>query len=200
VFQDRQEPEKHLIVPRIVANSTEVVRAVVRVETTGEAKVAVTLEDTTDDRGGRSRRRRLSEDEFFDAVADQETADTIRTLLSEARELGAIVERRSKSPSVRLKDPKGSSKRLTLFVIKTNGEVYTGWLYYQLQGIGLDSRIAEQWVESVADLVPGVERNTDPRYPDWLSRNITVAEIEPVLDDFVDRLRETIEAIRSGAG
>lgn len=121
-----------------------------------------------------------------------------RKLVSIARELGAFVQPGSGSVSVRLNDPNGTKQRLTLFVITTGGELYTGWLSDQLQTIGADKGIAARWVASVADLVPGV--HPSPKDPAVLSRNIKLHEIEPVLNEFIERLGETIEAILSTAG
>ena len=45
IFESNQLPGMHLVVPQVVANSAEVVRAVVRVETTGQANVSVEIED-----------------------------------------------------------------------------------------------------------------------------------------------------------
>ncbi|MCL0034965.1 hypothetical protein M1N21_03540 [Dehalococcoidia bacterium] len=198
VFSDPEDPGKRLVVPHVFAHSTEIVRAVVCVVTTGHAEVTVELEDPMDEEGNRSRRRTLSEGEFLDRLPSGPVARTVRKLIASARDLGAIVEPRASSVSIRLNDPKGSKQKLTLFVITTAGELYTGWLSGQLESIGSDKGIAANWVASVVNLVPGVQPG--PKYPDELSRNISVEEIEPLLDDFIERLGETIEAIRSAAG
>lgn len=136
--------------------------------------------------------------EFLDRLPSAPVARTVRKLIASARDLGAIVEPRGSSVSVRLNDPNGSKQKLTLFLITTAGELYTGWLSGQLESIGSDKGIAANWVASVANLVPGVQPS--PKYPDGLSRSISVEEIEPLLDDFIERLGETIETIRSTAG
>lgn len=198
VFNDPDAPTSRLVVPHVVAHSTEVVRAVVRVETTGHADVTVELEDPNDAGENQPRRRALSEDEFFEKVPSGSISRTIRTILTSARSLGAIVQPRGGSVSVRLNDPSGTKQKLTLFVVTTAGEIYTGWLSRQLENIGSDKQIASDWIASLSSLVPGVQPG--PKDPDGLSRNITAGEIEPVLDDFIERLGETIEAIRSTAG
>jgi len=195
VFQDPQGSNKRLIVPHVLANSTEIIRAVVRVVTTGQAQVSVEFDEAKNDEGNRSRRRSLSEEEFFEKLSNSTIANTIRAILSNAIDLGATVQFGAGSVSVRLNDPNGTKQKLTLFVVTTEGELYTGWLYGQLERIGSDKEIAAKWVQSLADLVPGVQRN--PNSPDALSRHIKAGEIEPVLGDFVDCLRETIEAIGS---
>lgn len=198
VFNDPKEPGKRLVVPHVVAHSTEIVRAVVRVKTTGHAEVTVEVDDTKDEEGNRSRRRTLSEEEFLDKLPSGPVVKTVRKLLASVRDLGAIVEPRSSSVSVRLNDPNGSNQMLTLFVITTAGKIYTGWLTEQLESIDSDKKIAIKWVASIADLVSGVQPRLNS--PHELSRNIGVEEIEPRFDDFIERLGETIESIRDFAG
>jgi hypothetical protein len=55
----------------VVANTTEIVRAVVRVQTTGQAQVTVAIEEQNDVKSGGSRRK-LSDELFFDEVKEDE--------------------------------------------------------------------------------------------------------------------------------
>lgn len=198
VFEDPDTLSSRLIVPHIVSYSTEIVRAVVRVETTGHADVTVEIEDTPDSEENRPRRHRLSVDEFFEKLPSKSISKTVHEILASARELRAIVQTRSGSVAVRLKDPGGTKQKLSLFVITTAGDIYTGWLSGQLEKISSDKKIAADWIVSLSSLVPGVQPSA--KDPDGLSRFISVEEIEPVLDDFVEQLGETIEAIQSSRG
>lgn len=192
VFVDPKDHASRLIIPRILARSTEIVRAVVRVETTGHADVSVEIDESKTENG--KLKQTLSEHEFFELVPSQTIAETISSILVRARELGAIVQPRKSSVSVQLADPSGSRQKLTLFVVTVAGQIYTGWLSEQLEKIGLDKSIATKWIEDLAGLVPGVEPHTTQ--PDTLSRNIKVEELEPVLDVFIERLSNTIDEIQ----
>lgn len=196
VFVDPGARERRLIVPHVLANSVEIVRAVVRVESTGtgQANVSVEIDDAADETGGRRKRRRLSEDEFFGQISSQSDADTVRQLLDRARELGAIVQPRAASVSVRLRDPGGTRQKLTLFVINTDAELYTGWLAGQLDGLGCDTAIADDWLSRLERLFPSVRRNPDR--PDEMYQPIPAAQIDPVMDDLVEDLAAVIGAIR----
>ena len=199
VFSDPESPAEKLIVPHVLANSLEIVRAVVRVESTGGlANVSVEIDDTREQDVESRRRHTLSEEEFFERITDKGKAEVVRLLLSRARELGAIVEPRAGSVSVRLMDPSGTKQKLTLFVVTTSAEIYTGWLSSQLETIGCDESIAADWIARLGRLIPGVERSA--KDPDGLSRNIRITEIEPVLDEFIDNLGVVIEAIRESSG
>ena len=83
--------------------------------------------------------------------------------------------------SIRLQDPSGSKQKLTLFVITVTGQIYTAWLSEQLAKVGTDPGIAAEWFQSLADLVPGVERHAT--FADNLSRYILLPELEPVMDE-----------------
>jgi len=125
-------------------------------------------------------------------------AETIGNILDRVRAMGCLVQPRGRSVSIRLPDPNGSKQKFSLFVVRVTGEIYTGWLSDQLARIGMDKQIAADWFGSLADLVPGVERH--PTLVDNLSRDIELEEIDPVLDEFFERLEGTIERIQTEAG
>ena len=197
VFADPRESSQRLIVPQVVAHSTEIVRAVVRVETTGPADIIVEIPEEEADSERQRRRRKLSEDEFYELVPTRDMADTIRSILDRAQDMGCILQPRKQGISVRLKDPNGSKQKLTFFVIRFTGKIYTGWLSGQLEKIGVDKQIAAAWFQGLVDLVPGIRRHE--RLFDNLSRDISLPEIEPVLGEFFARLEATIEAIEDAA-
>jgi len=63
MFVDPHESRQRLVVPRVLAHSTEVVRAVVRVETTGPADVSVDIGEVVRiprNQGGGGSSRRMS--------------------------------------------------------------------------------------------------------------------------------------------
>ena len=193
VFADPRESGQRLIVPQVVAHSTEIVRAVVRVETSGPADVSVEIPPEDDDSEKSPRKRRLSEDEFYGLIPTPAMKKTIASILDEVKAMGCLVQPRKRSMSVRLQDPNGSKQKLTLFVITVTGQIYTGWLSEQLGKVDMDPTIAANWFQSLADLVPGVERHAT--LADNLSRFILLHEIEPVMEEFLSRVQETVDAI-----
>jgi hypothetical protein len=195
VFNDPEGSHKHLIVPHIVANSTEIVRAVVRVEGSGRSEINVEIEAAKSDDIAPTKRRTLSEDEFYEMLPNSSVSTTVRKLLKYSKDFGAIIKPQGKSISVKLIDPNGSRQLLTLFLVTTTGEFYTGWLSGQLRTIGLSKKIAKEWVNSIVNLIPGVQPH--PKYSDSLSRNVKMNEIEKIFDEFLECLRETIAKIQS---
>jgi hypothetical protein len=195
LFRDAASPDERLIVPRVLARCVEDVRAVVRVTGGGQATVSLDMEEPSEGTTAARPRRKLSEEEFYDQISDPAAAAVVRDLLARVRELGATIEPRANSVSVRLKDPRGSKQRLSLFILTTTAEIYTGWLADQLESIGSDPAIAADWLDRLERLFPGVRRKPD--YPDEMVQNIPVTAIAPVLDQFIDNLGSVIEAIRA---
>jgi hypothetical protein len=197
VFVDPQESGQRLVMPRVLAHSTEIVRAVVRVETSGPAEISIEIPEDEADPGKPTRRRKLSEDEFYELVPSRAMADTIHSILDKAKAMGCMIQPRKRSISVRLTDPNSSKQKITLFVMTVTGQIYTGWITDQLQTIGVNKQVGLDWIERLADLVPGVEPHATQ--VSNLSRFIKIEEIEPVLDEFFVRLEKAIEAIQNSA-
>jgi hypothetical protein len=183
-----------ILLPQVIAKTTEIVRAVVRVQTAGEAQVSVAIEDSSAGTSG-SVRKILSEEVFFDEVKDEEARSLFKTLLSLADDIGAEKSWGSTSVSIRLPDPKGTKRKLTLLVLTTAGEAYTGWLARQLEAIGLPSTIACDYVKALCKIVGSVTPHKE--YPDVLSRNLKAKEIAKNLDEVVGVVSDTVQEIRN---
>ena len=180
-----------LLLPMVVAKTTEVVRAVVRVHTTGQAEVSVAIEEEPEKTSG-ARRRTLSEDEFFSEIQDESTRQLFKRILAFAGDIGAELIWRSGSVSVQLPDPNGSRQNLTLFVLTNSGMIYTYWLAGQLDKVSLEKTIAFDYVKSLGALV-GIKPN--PKDGSGLSRNIKAAELAPKVDEFMALVRQTVKKI-----
>jgi hypothetical protein len=197
VYKAPDPPGGLLLMPVLVARTTEIVRSVVRVETAaGRTQVSVTV--APEEKEGGPARRTLTEDLFFSEIKDESTRTLFRRLLDFIPEIGAEPVWRSAAVSVQLPDPKGSVQMLTLFVLATNGDVYLGCLAGQLKRVGLDAEIATDFVKSVASLFPGVTPHR--KLPDSLSRSIKASELQPQAGAFMEIVRKTASRIAGGAG
>ena len=183
----------HLLLPMLVAQTTEVVRAVVRVQTTGQASVEVSIEESDESKPA-SARRTLSEELFFAELPDDDTRAVFRDILDFAVDLGAVPAWRSSGVSIQLPDPGGSDKRLTLFVMTTGGDVYTGWPGDQLGTVGLDADMGYDYVRAVAALFSGATQSQEK--PDNLSRSTKFRELRTLVDAFKDVVRDTVGKIQ----
>lgn len=191
IFENPDLFEGRLLLPVVVAKTNEVVRAVVRVQTTGPAEVSVAIEEEPDKTPG-TRRRTLSEDDFFSELQDESAKQLFRRLLAFAGEIGADLTWRSGSVSVQLPDPRGSRQNLTLFVLTNSAMIYTGWLAGQLEKIEMDKTISFDYVKSLGALV---DITPNPKDGSALSRNIRAEELTPKTDEFMALVRGTVERI-----
>ncbi len=191
IFENPDLFEGRLLLPVVVAKTTEVVRAVVRVHTTGQAEVSVAIEEEPDKTQG-ARRRTLSEDEFFQGIQDETTKQVYRRILAFASEVGAEPAWKGGSVSIQLPDPRGSQQNLMLIKLTQDGLIYPAWLAGQLEKVSLDKNIAYDYVKALGDML-GIEPNKKDRSA--LARTIRVPELAPKVDDFMALVRRTVDRI-----
>ena len=111
-----------LVVPQIVAHSTEIVRAVVKVKAEGRAEVVVEMEHENDP--AKTKRIRLDEAEFYETVKDDDVRACWKSIVSEAKSLGYVLKSSSASVSLGLPNPRNQGKQLHLFRLRSTGEAY----------------------------------------------------------------------------
>jgi hypothetical protein len=195
IYENPLQSGSKIVIPQLVANSLEIVRAVVRVQTTGKAEVSVDIEDAESSPTGVTRRK-LSEQEFFEGIEDEKTKALYRRLLKFADEIGAITVWRASSVSVQFPDPNGSKQNVTLFVLYEDN-LFIGWSVEQVETLELPQNIAVDYVKAVASLVPGVTPH--PRYPDRLSRKLEASEVDNAFDNFVRVVSDFVAKLKSAS-
>lgn len=178
-----------LVVPQLVAHSTEVVRAVVRVEGGGTASLSLDLQEGGDKSPSR---RMLTAEEFFSEVGDEGTVALFKRLLADFEEMGAYAAWRTKSVSIRVRDPGGGRQRCTLLLLYTDGLVRFGYLPWQLEQAGLDPQIGWRTLDAVAGMFDNVEVD---RGNEALTRGLERAELEARYDDLVETVGAAINGI-----
>jgi len=189
-----------LVVPQVVARTREITRAVVRVEGTGIESVHVDVDTTTEMPHRPSKRYTMTEEDFFDrlsqAVSDEELR-VARRLISDVEDMGAKIDWKQASFSIKLPDPGESGQMLTLLVVQTSGEAYVGWLPDQLHRIGLPQEIGLRYFEESAGLLG----TRTARKGDWLSWETAqrLSRIAANYDAFKELLSRTIERIGQAA-
>jgi hypothetical protein len=196
IYEDPSLFNGRLLLPMLVARTTEVVRAVVRVQTTGQAQVSVEIDESAGEKPPGSRRT-LSEEVFFGEVKDPSAQDLFKRLLGFSEDIGAVPIWRSSSVSIQLRDPNGSKQNLTLLVLTTSGHISTGWLVGQLEKVNLDTNLGFDFLRSICSLFQGVE--PDEKKRSSLTRDLTAKEVIEKADDFMAVVRETVERIRAGS-
>jgi len=147
-----------LIMPSVVARTTEITRAVVHVRTSGPAQVDVSL-DIVDDKGNDTaeRRTKIRVDEFFEDLkksGDVEAIDCAKRLYEDfSQDSRFQVDWGTGSYQLKLRDPANPSYRFTMLVVQRYGTAYVGWLAEQLQTRGLPTEWAYDYFRDTARLL-----------------------------------------------
>lgn len=188
-----------LVVPQVVARTREITRAVVRVEGAGIESVQVHVDTTAEMARRPSKRYTLTGEDFFDFLSQAVSDDEVRLahrLISDSEGLGAEIDWKQASFSVKLPDPSGSGKRFTMLVVTKQGEAYVGWLPGQLEEVGLSGGIGYDYFEQGAALFENCYLKTRPSgYRDW-SRAVSLSELRKAYDEFMQIVVQTIERIK----
>ena len=198
IYENPEVFSGRILLPSLVAKSTEIVRAVVRVETAGPANVSVVTAPHEAEEAAGYQRRTLSEEEFFQELPNERTRALYGRLFRLADGLGASKTWRSSSVSLRLPDPNGSSRDITLLVLNTRGQVFPGWMPGGLRRLGLPESIATDYVNSLCRIFPNVQPHARNR--GTLSRELTVEEVESRFDELADAVRDVIDALTAASG
>lgn len=183
-----------IVFPQVIARTTEIVRAVVKVEGGGGDKVSISLDESLS-ASESNRARRLSEEEFFDSLEDDETTQICRRIVDLAAEVGAEPYPGTKNLPIRLPDPGGSGQKFTLFLLSAEGEVFFGWFATQLENNGYPPSIAWDMFARVAALFDNVEvKDTEA-----LTRGLTAAEVGERLEEFMAVITRAVSELRREA-
>lgn len=175
-----------LIVPHLVARTTEIVRAVVLVENRADVVVTVNLPPE------REPGTTLSVQEFLDGLKEPRTREVFTTLISFADEVGGVRPTPHTVVAI-IKDYKHTGE-LRLFRLgqKNTGEVRIIPLAEQLRKRGIDEQVAIDCAQRLAEIFPQVGLKLGKAE---LSRKLKAAEVGDRLDEFKDVFREAVARI-----
>lgn len=192
------EQESLLVVPHVVMKTREVVRAVVRVEAKEIGKVEVSLDQRTvvTPRVGTT----LTEEDFFLALGrsvGQEDLDFAQQMFEDLENRGCMVEAGVGSLKVKLADPGGSGKKLSLLFVDREGIVYLGYLLGQLRDLGLPEKIAFDLVRNSGEAVG--KDLLQPKGGGWWTKLGMVSDLRAHYKAFAAVVQDTIDEIRKAS-
>ena len=107
-----------------------------------------------DDIKGKSRRK-LTEEIFFEELAEnttEETATQVQSLVQELKDMGVVPVWRASAVSMRYPDPGGSGQNFTVVVLTLSDSFYLGWLDRVSDYGGYDEMIALRYKNCVTAL------------------------------------------------
>ncbi len=183
-----------LVVPQIVTRTKEVIRAVVRVEGQDisaiqiESEVAQTRDLTS---------RALTQDDFFRILSEHvntESVQLVQRMLTDVPRLGCAVEFGVGSVKFKLVDPGGSGRRLTIFFVDKQGDVYVGYLFGQLEQRGLPAEIVTEYVTRLGELLDRML--SEPKPGRWWVNLGPLNGFIAVYEPFLEIVTETVRRIQ----
>lgn len=134
-------------------------------------------------------RPKLTEEEFFSVVEDEEAKAVFRQLLELGTSLGARPVWGSSGVSLRLPDPAGSQTKYTLFVLTTAGNLYAGWLPQQLEKAGRPLQIAGDYAQQLCAIFPSMSLMENGLETMGV---VTAAGVSARLDEFTGAVRSLV--------
>jgi len=194
------EAKDLLVIPQVVTRTREITRAVVHIEGVDIQSVRVDVDTSTAGDVAGSRRRTISEQDYFNALGQSLSPDQVefaQQIIRDMEDLGCLIQWRQASYVVRLADPSGSGQKLTLFVVTKDGQVYVGWLPGQLKNIGLPQEIGYEFVEESSKPFKGCRVHPTNR-ESW-AKSISLGQLHERYEDFVLLVERTIVRIRSAS-
>jgi hypothetical protein len=187
-----------VIVPSVVARTSEIVRAVVHVDVAEEARVEVDVTVPVDD--SPSSRRQLTIEEFFaemEVHADAATVDFARDVLeSFAADHRFKLQRRASAISLRLRNPMGGPE-FTVLVFEKVGRAYPGWLTGQCRRAGVPEETGLRFAADLSQLVgiPVHHQNGDT-----LASPVPLATLEARWEEIDERIERLVQEIYEHLG
>jgi len=193
-----EDDDSLLVIPQVVTRTTEVVRAVVRVETHELGKFEVSVPD---EKVGKEKPKRftLTEDEFFKHLEGEVGPAEVKIahqIINDMEKIGCIIDWKQASFVVKLPDPTESGQNLTMFVIQKNGVMWLGWLPTQLKNINLPMELGQDFVAKLADLFKCKVASTDKSI---LSRNIPLKELYSNYSEFLVIVKAAVSRIKEAS-
>lgn len=183
---------EYLVIPQIVTRTREITRAVVRVEGASIDRLQINVETANDDNIAKKKKRiTLSQQDFYNELMnyiDSSYVNFTQELLARFEELGCITQWRQSSVMVRYKSPNIEKQIFTFFGIITDGNAFEGWFRGQLERVGLDPKIAEDFYTESERLFDNASWQT----------TVKVHDICDNMDDLINIIKATIHRIEEG--
>lgn len=150
---DGSLPWPIVVVPRVVARTTEIVRAIVRIEGGDGSKVTVASTPPEDPSTSPSL------EGFWEAITgapDAGSRHALEELVRALEKLGVYADAIQTGIALRFPDPGGTEADFRLLRITNQGRVRgLGRLKRQLEDAGYDGRIALRYAEAISRWIPG---------------------------------------------
>ncbi|HAN78671.1 MAG TPA: hypothetical protein DCQ31_13370 [Bacteroidales bacterium] len=181
--------EIRLIIPNIITRTKEITRAIIRIEGVNPEQIKVEVPENNLQektlRTSNAKRNTITEQDFFEnlsAKVDKMSVDFTRKILHDCQIKGLFIEWGQGSFIVKYYKPELSSLKFSLFVVTTNGQIYSGWIGGTLIKANIDNSFSIQIVHETAKLFDNIAIDSKLNW----SRNAKVSELQGVYDKFIE--------------
>jgi hypothetical protein len=183
----------HLVLPRVVAQTVEVERAVIRIE---EGRIVAELPAEKGTRSGT--RTKISEQAFYEKLAeiDPTVAQQLRTFLDRAKNTGLVVEPGQNSLMLKYI---ADEIELNFGIFRTNGEFWNKRIARFTENIG-HPEIGETYLNRLASLFKGGYVYKAPNKFRWTvkignNESLTIQDVLKVQDKWLEIIQDTIDQL-----
>jgi hypothetical protein len=183
----------HLVLPRIVAQTVEVERAVIRIE---EGRVVAELPAEKGTKSGA--RTKISEQAFYEKLAevDVETSQGLRTFLDRAKKTNLIVDPGQNSLMLKYIS---DGIELNLGIFRTNGEFWNKRIAHLTERVG-HPEIGETYLTRLASLFSNGYVYRARNKWRWTvkkgdNENLTIRDCLAVQDEWLAVIQDTIDQL-----
>lgn len=198
VYKLNQNENSLIVIPQIVTRTTEIERAVVRIEGNYPVDMKVNIETVqgTEITKGKYKRLTIQEQEYFEQLeknTKKEIVEVAKKIIKDCEDLELQVEWLAASFTIRLTDPKGSGIKIPILNIDTNGRVKLGFSGGAFNNLGLSRESSYRFAAETAALLPGIEQRPDKQHL-W-KKDSTLNSLSKVYQHFMDKVQKYIDDI-----
>jgi hypothetical protein len=181
----------HLVLPRVVAQTIEVERAVIRIE---EGRVVAELPAEQGTKSGT--RTKISEQAFYDKLAevDPQISKDLRKFLDRAKKIDLFVEPGQNSLMLKFIS---DETELNFGIFRTNGEFLNRRIASLTERYG-HPEVGETYLTRLASLIPRGYLFRTPNKWTWTVRKgddeiVTIRDVVNVQDEWLELIQDTID-------
>jgi hypothetical protein len=184
----------HLVLPRVVAQTIEVERAVIRIE---HGRIVAELPAEAGTKPGT--RTKISEQAFYEKLAevDPRTSQDLRDFLDRAKKLNLFVATGQNSLMLKFMS---DDIELNFGIFRTNGEFWNKRIAHLTDRVG-HPEIGETYLTRLASLIPKGYLYRAPNKWRWTVKKgdneiVTIRDCLAVQDKWLDLIQDTIDRLQ----
>jgi hypothetical protein len=184
----------HLVLPRVVAQTIEVERAVIRIE---EGRIVAELPAEEGTKPGT--RTKISEQAFYDKLAevDPRTSQDLREFLDRAKKINLFVAPGQNSLMLKFIS---DEIELNFGIFRTNGEFWNKRIAHLTERFGYPE-IGEAYLTRLASLIPTGYLYRAPNKWRWTVKKgdneiVTIRDCLSVQDKWLELIQDTIDTLQ----